>query len=142
MSISRSAVFYIMALLFSSSLHGAGPPCGSDVDGCVRTLIVETAGIITACGKAFPAAQTIFDTALKNWPVRKLPVPGLAPLLVETAPSLAQAQQNAAAYLEGLSPEERQTQCSARLAMLTQPTPSLSGDSVSLPPDALKKYSK
>ena len=142
MPTSRCAVLFIMALLFSSSLQSAGPVCGSDVDSCVRTLIVETAGIVTACGKAFPTAQTIFDTALKHWPVLKLPVPGLAPLLVETAPARAQALQHAVAYLEGLAPEERQTQCSARLAMLTQPTPTLSGDSVTLPPDALKKYSQ
>ena len=142
MSINRCAGFFTIALMFASSSYGAGPACGTDVDACVRTLIVETAGIMTACGKSYPAAQTIFDTALKNWPMLKLPVPGLAPLLIETTPVRAQAEQTAIAYLEGLSPEQRQTQCSARLEMVTKPTPSLSGDSVSLPPDALNKYSK
>jgi len=140
---SRSTLALMLGSLLIAVPAAAAPPaCTIAVDECVKTLIAETAGVMSECGHLFPEAREIFEKALQNWPVLKLPIPGLAPLMDETSIFRVQWRQTARERLAGLPASERQAVCSRRLAMLTQPEPTLMGDSVSLPADALKKYSK
>ena len=130
-----------MALSLLAIPAGAAPMCATDVDICVRELIVENAGFVGACGAAFPAAKTLFSRAFKGWPVLTLSIPGLAELLKDGSTISINAEFSAAEALRQMTPEDRSATCSARLAMWTQSPPSLSGNALVLPADALSRYS-
>jgi hypothetical protein len=133
--------YALMALSMLVTPAHAAPLCATDVDNCVRELIVENAGFVGACGAAFPAAKTLFSRAFKGWPVLKLPIPGLGDLLKDGSTISINAEFSAAEVLRQMTPEDRSAACSARLAMWTQSPPSLSGNTLLLPADALNRYS-
>ena len=131
----------LMAMSLVATSAAASPLCATDVDICVRELIVENAGFVGACGAAFPAAKTLFSRAFKGWPVLKLSIPGLAGLLKDGSTITINAEFSAAEVLRQMTPEDRSAACSERLAMWTHSPPSLSGDALVLPADALNRYS-
>lgn len=118
------------------------PACGADVDACARTLVLENVGYIKACAEAYPAAKPLFERAFKHWSVMKMPIPGLAEITREGSTASINAAVEAGESLRSMSEEERNKECSTRLANLTTPTPTLAGRAFSLPPDALQKYSQ
>ena len=130
------------ALMFASTGSDAALDCTKDLDECARTLVAETAGFITECGRAYPAAQELFDKAFKNWPVLKLQIPGLQEVIDPASPMHEKWSINAADYLKTLAPDKRAAECSGRLATLTTREPSLTGSSARLPANALKAYEK
>jgi hypothetical protein len=142
MSIHTSRRFVVAALTLASSHAYAALDCTKDVDECARTLVAETAGFVTACGNGYPAAKDLFDRAFKNWPVLKLQIPGLAKVLDPASSLREQFTRSAADYLTSLAPDKREAECTARLAALTTPEPTLRGSSAQLPPNALKAYAK
>ena len=128
------------ACVFASAHVHAALDCTKDRDACARTLVAETAGFITECGKAYPDAKDLFDKVFKHWPVLKLKIPGLAEVLDPASTLRTTWNANAADYLAKLAPDKREAECSGRLATLTTPEPTLTGNSAQLPPDALKAY--
>lgn len=128
------------AVLLSSSNAEAALDCNKDLDACARTLIAETAGFVTVCGSLYPDAKDLFDRAFSHWAVLKFKIPGIAAVIDPKSLVRAQWNANAADYLNALPADKREAECTARLASLTTPRPTLRGNAAQLPPDALKAY--
>ncbi len=137
-----SLALALMTLCAMMPAHAEAPACGADIDACVRTLVLENIGYVAACSAAYPAVKPVYARAIKHWAVLRMPIPGLADVTREgTAPTI-NASFAATEALRNLSEEERNKECSTRLANLTTATPTLAGHAWSLPPDALRKYAK
>jgi hypothetical protein len=120
----------------------ASPDCKADLDLCVRTVVAETAVLMNECGKLYPASAAEIDTAFRQWPVLRLPIPGLKGALDMHAPLQSSLRDLVAPYLKRIPEHERQIECLGRLEMVRSAEPKLGGDSAKLPPDALDKYKK
>ncbi|MCC6709274.1 MAG: hypothetical protein IT492_17090 [Gammaproteobacteria bacterium] len=134
--------FSLTTLACIAPAYAEPPVCGADIDACARTLVLENAGYIKACAAAYPAAKPLYERAFKHWSVMKMPIPGLAEVAREDSTASINAAFEASEDLRNLSEEERNHECSSRLANLTTPTPTLAGHAFSLPPNALNKYSQ
>ena len=135
-----SALFLIM--LVSLGKASAAPTCNGDLDACVRLVIAETATFIDECGVLYPKSKADLDAAFKGWSVLTLPIPGIEEALDAKSQLRLTMSQAVAPYLKRIPSYERDIECSGRLGMVRTPEPTLGGDSVRLPPDALKKYIK
>lgn len=148
MRIRRMWKYLLGALTFTAvagllpGIAQASPDCKADLDLCVRTVIAETAVFMNECGKLYSASRTNIDTAFRQWPVLKLPIPGLKEALDMDAPLQASLREHIAPYLKRIPAYEREIECSGRLEMVRSAEPKLGGDSARLPPGALDKYRK
>lgn len=95
---------------------------------------------MSECAKLYPASAGDIDTAFRQWPVLKLPIPGLKKALDTHGPLQSSLRDLAAPYLKRIPSYERDIECVGRLEMVRSAEPKLGGDSARLPPDALDKY--
>lgn len=142
---SLRASFLSCAVSMAGLMPGvaaASPDCKADPDLCVRTVVAETAVFMDECRKLYPASAAELDTAFRQWPVLKLPIPGLKEALDTDGPLQASLRKSVAPYLKQIPGHERAIECLGRLEMVRSAEPKLRGDSARLPPDALDKYTK
>jgi hypothetical protein len=132
----------LFALLLASTLaaHARGPDCDKDLDACVRHGIAENAAFIDECGKIYPKARTALDSAFRNWPVLKLPIPRLEEVAAVDSPLRLSLGEKIGPYLRAIPVHERQIECDGRFQMMLARKAILKADSVVLPDDALKQY--
>jgi hypothetical protein len=67
----------VLMLVSQGGVAAASPDCKADPDLCVRTVVAETAVFMNECKTLYPTSATELDTAFRQWPVLKLPIPGL-----------------------------------------------------------------
>lgn len=132
----------VLTALISSGEASAAPNCNEDLDACVRLVIVETATFIDECGVFYPKSKADLDAALRNWSVLKLPIPEVKEALDAKSELRITMSQAVSPYLKRIPAYEREIECSGRLDTVRNPEPTLMGDSVRLPPNALQKYLK
>jgi hypothetical protein len=132
----------VLTLVSQGGVAAASPDCKADPDLCVRTVVAETAVFMNECKTLYPASATELDTAFRQWPVLKLPIPGLKEALDTDGPLQASLKKSIAPYLKQIPGQERAIECLGRLEMVRSAEPKLHGDSARLPPDALDKYRK
>lgn len=144
--LDRKGWKYLLAALgftiFSQGAAAASADCKADPDLCVRTVVAETAVFMDECRKLYPASAAELDAAFRQWPVLKLPIPGLNEALDTDAPLQAGIRKSVVPYLRQIPGHERAIECLGRLEMVRSAEPKLRGDSARLPPDALDKYKK
>jgi hypothetical protein len=140
MPIRFPTVFAALFLTLAPQVSLSAPNCNEDLDACVRLVVAETAAFVDECGNLYPKFKTEIDAAFKKWSVLKLPIPGIEEALNPKSQLRMTMAESLLPYLKRIPSYEKEIECSRRLQMVQTPEPTLSGDSVRLPPNALKKY--
>jgi hypothetical protein len=138
MSMIRSSA---ALLVYISSFAYAEPvSCDKNPDACVLRVIAETATFIDECGKAYPKNKAEFDAAFRDWSVLKLKIPHLEDAMQDKSELRQSMAELIGPYLKRIPSYERDIECSGRLELVRNPTPTLAGDSANLPANILSQY--
>jgi hypothetical protein len=142
MPLRISTIFAALFVTLVPQVSIGAPNCNKDLDACVRLVVAETAAFVEECGNIYPKSKTEIDAAFKKWSVLKLPIPGIEEALNPKSQLRISMAESVSPYLKRIPSVEKEIECSGRLEMVQTPDPTLFGDSVRLPPNALKKYEK
>jgi hypothetical protein len=139
----RDAAARISAFLPDERLAAQAPDCTKDLDACVTHAVLENATFVVECAKLYPESKGVLESAYASWGVLKLPIPGVLKAISEESDVRRMLSEQIRSHLRRIPEHARQRQCSVRLFMMQDPVPRLwMADSVSLPPDALRRYIK
>jgi hypothetical protein len=139
MSIIRSSAAALLVYI-SSFAYADSVSCDKNPDVCVLRVIAETATFIDECGKAYPKNKAELDAAFRNWSVLKLQIPHLDDAMQDKSELRRSMAELIVPYLKRIPSYERDIECSGRLELVRDPTPTLAGDSASLPENVLSRY--
>lgn len=105
---------YAALLAFAASLGqgiSAAPVCNDDCQN-IKQLVAVMGATMEGCDKAFPEAHGAYLSAFKGWDLLRYDIPGLADLLAENTPEIAQARPQVAQSFKSSPKEEQYIQCS------------------------------
>ena len=136
----------VFPLLIGMAAHAVAraqtADCYNDRAACIGRAAAETAAFVDECGKAYPESKSEFDTALAQWSVRKLGIPGVEEAMKPSSLGRIALGKKAAKYMKSVGSYQREIECVGRMVMLKSQVPRLRADFVALPPDPLEPYIK